>query len=142
MTARDTLGPIQAALFTRLNADTSESSAGSLGDLGVEVFDHVTEGTPKPYVVIGEGYATPRNSHDRFGRRNIETIHIWSDHLGFSEANQIADRVIQLVDNQELTVANHTNVIAQLDFDQTIDDPDPDIRHVILRFVFVTEQTP
>lgn len=136
MTARSALGPLQTAIYTVLDGDAT------LGGLVTGVFDFVPEGQQKPYVVVGEAYATPRNSQDRYGRRNTETIHVWSDHLGYSEVNTIMDRIVELLDHQSLTVTDHDVVLANLDFSQTLDDPDPDIRHGVLRFAFVTEQTP
>jgi hypothetical protein len=136
MTARNTFGPLQTALYTKLGGDAT------LSGLVTGVFDEVPEGTQTPYMVIGEAYATPRNSHDRHGRRTVETIHVWSDHLGFSEANTITDRIVGLLDHQPLTVTDHDVVLAHFEYDQTIRDPDPNLRHVVLRFAFTTEQTP
>lgn len=135
-TAIDTFGPLQSAIFSKLDGDAT------LSGLVTGVFDDVPEGTQYPYVVVGEAYGTPRNSHDRHGRRNIETLHIWSDYHGYSEVNSIADRVIKLLDHQALTVTGHDVVLAHYEFAQTVEDPDPDIRHLVLRFAFTTEQTP
>lgn len=135
MTARDTLSPLQSAIYTRLTGDAA------LMALIEGVFDFVPEGTQYPYVTIGEAVATPRNSQDRYGRRAAETFHIWSDHLGYSKITQIADRIVQLLDHQPLTVTGHDTVLANFEFFQTLQDPDPDIRHGVLRIAFTTEQT-
>lgn len=134
--------PIQTAVYTLLNADVGESAAGSLGDLGVDgVFDEVPEGTNKPYVVVGEAYETPDNSHDRKGRRTVITIHVWSDQQGFKEAVGIADRIVDLLDHTTLTIAGWTHIATRFDFMQTLRDPDVDIRHVPIRFVVTSEET-
>lgn len=134
MTARDTLGPLQTAIYVRLTGDAT------LMNLITGVFDHVPEGTDKPYVVVGEAFATPRNSQDRFGRRTAQNIHVWSDQLGYSQVNQIANRIIALLDHQPLTVTGHDVVLANFEFQQTLDDPDRRLRHGVVRFGLTTEQ--
>jgi len=129
------MGPIQTAIYALLNAD------GTLGAMIEGVFDEVLEGTNKPYVVIGEAYETAENSHDRKGRRTVITIHVWSDHQGFSEVNTIGNRIIDLLDHTSLTVSGWTQIATRLDFSQTIRDPDPDIRHLPIRFEVTTEET-
>jgi hypothetical protein len=134
--------PIQTAVYTLLDADVDESGAGTLGALGVEgVFDEVTEGTNKPYVVVGEAYETPDNSHDRKGRRTVITIHVWSDQQGFKESVEIADRIVDLLDHTSLTITGWTHIATRFDFMQTLRDPDPDIRHVPIRFAVTAEET-
>lgn len=135
MTSRDTLGPLQTAVYAKLSGDAT------LTALITGVFDHVPEGTGYPYVVVGEAFATPRNSQDRKGRRTAENIHVWSDHLGYSELNAIADRIIELLDHQALTVSGHDIVLSNFEFQQTLDDPDPDVRHGVIRFGFTSEQS-
>ena len=134
--------PIQTAVFSLLDADFVESGAGTLGALGVEgVFDEVPEGTNKPYVAVGEAYETPDNSHDRKGRRTVVTVHVWSDQQGFKESVEIADRIVDLLDHTSLTIAGWTHIATRFDFMQTLRDPDPDIRHVPIRFVVTAEET-
>jgi len=134
--------PIQTAVYTLLDADVDLSGAGTLGDLGVVgVFDEVPEDTLKPYVVIGEAYETPDNSHDRKGRRTVVTVHVWSDQQGFKEAVEIADRIVDLLDHPSLTVAGWSHIATRFDFMQTLRDPDLDIRHVPIRFAVTVEET-
>ncbi|MEX1037861.1 MAG: DUF3168 domain-containing protein [Acidimicrobiia bacterium] len=134
--------PIQTAIYVLLDADLDESGAGTLDDLGVVgVFDEVPEGTNKPYVVVGEAYETPDNSHDRKGRRTVVTVHVWSDQQGFKESVEIADRIVDLLDHTPLTIAGWTHIATRFDFMQTLRDPDPDIRHVPIRFVVTAEET-
>lgn len=125
---------IQTAVYALLSGDAT------LSGLVTGVFDEVPEGTAYPYVVVGEAFETPDNSHDRHGRRTTETIHVWSDHQGFSEAVEIADRVVELLDHQTLAVSGFHHVTTRFDFMQTLRDPDLDIRHVPVRFVVVTEE--
>ena len=128
------LGPVQAAMYGVLIGDAT------LGALISGVFDEVPEGTPRPYMVIGEALETPANSHDRFGRETVETLHVWSDHRGFSQVSEIAARVVALLDHQPLTIAGHHHVVTRYEFGQQLKDPDPSLRHTVLRFRVVTEQ--
>ena len=129
------MGPIQAALYAALTADSSLMAVVS------GVFDWVPEGTAMPYVTIGETLATPRNAHDRFGRRHVTTVHVWSDQQGFKETNSIMTLIVQALDHQVLTVVGHDAVMVHYEFEQTLNDPDPEIRHGVLRFAITTEET-
>ena len=127
-------GAVQAAIYDVLSGDAA------LGALISGVFDEVPEGTACPYVVIGEALETPANSHDRFGRETVETLHVWSDHRGFSRVSEIAARVVALLDHQPLTIAGHHHVVTRYEFGQQLSDPVPHLRHTVLRFRVITEQ--
>jgi hypothetical protein len=136
MTARSTIGPLQTALYGVLNGDAT------LGALITGVFaPRAPEGQQKPYVVIGDAYATPRSAHDAHGRRTVETIHVWDDQPSLTRITQILDRITVLLDHQTLTVAGHDAVLVHHDFEQVMSDPDPEIQHGILRLAITTEQT-
>jgi len=129
------MGPIQAAIYGALTGDAT------LMALVTGIYDSVPEGTAMPYVSIGEAVATPRNAHDRFGRRNVATLHVWSRHQGFTEINAIMSRITAILDHQPLTVTGHDAVMVHHEFEQTLNDPDPEIRHGVIRFAITTEET-
>lgn len=131
MTTTRPMAGIQTAIFERLAADD---------ELGAAVFDHVPEGAPYPYVVIGEAIETPNNWHGGHGRDTTVNLHVWSRQRGFSEANRIADRITQLLDHQPMTVPGHAVISVRHEFSQTLRDTDPEIRHVPIRFRITTEQ--
>lgn len=133
-TATTPLLGIQSALYRRLNTDTT------LRAMITGVFDEVPEGQTYPYVVIGEAWETPRNSHDGFGREVVTTVHVWSRYRGFAEGLRIAERIVTLVDHQELPVTGHIVDSIRHEFIQTLRDPEPEIRHVAIRFRVTTEQ--
>lgn len=128
------LGPVQVAVYETLTDDPT------LMGLITGVFDEVPEGQPLPYVVIGEAVEQPDNHHGGFGRETVETLHIWSGHRGFSEAQTIAARAIALLDHQALDVTGQHHIATRYEFAQTLTDPDPHLRHLVLRFRIVTEQ--
>jgi len=127
-------GPVQAAIYDVLSDDAT------LMGLVSGVFDEVPEGTAYPYVVIGEALEIPDDSHDRDGRETVETIHIWSEYRGFSQLGTISGRVVALLDGQPLDVDGWHHVATRYEFGQTLRDPNPHLRHTVLRFRVVTEQ--
>ncbi|MGH3599812.1 MAG: DUF3168 domain-containing protein [Pseudonocardiaceae bacterium] len=125
---------IQAAIFSRLTADVT------LAGLVTGVFDEVPEDAAHPYVVVGEAIETPRNAHAQFGREVVVTLHVWSRYRGFAQAITIVNRITALLDQQPMSIAGHAVVSVRHEFTQTLRDPDPEIRHVPIRFRVTTEQ--
>ena len=134
LTARSPLLPLQTAMYQRMVADDT------LMGMVSGVFDDVPEGQAKPYVVIGEAIETPRNNHGQFGRETVVTLHIWSEHAGFSEALNIQNTTVELFDHQPLSVDGQHVVSVRYEFSQPLRDPDPHIRHGVIRFRVTTEQ--
>lgn len=136
MTAPAPMLPVQQAIYTQLTGNTA------LMDLISGVFDYTPEDIPYPYVVIGEATDVPDNSHDRFGRETVVTLHVWSQYRGHSQGLAIAAKVTGLLDHQPLTITGLDHIATRFEFSQTLTDPEPpgDIRHVVLRYRVVTEQ--
>lgn len=132
------MAPVQAAVLQRLKTDSALSA------LITGVYDYLPEETPFPYVMVGEATDTADNSHDRFGRQTVVTLHVWSQYRGYAQALRIADRVTALLDHQPLTIVGLAHVVTRFEFSQTLTDPEPPgtIRHVVLRYRVVTEQPP
>ncbi|MFJ3705029.1 MULTISPECIES: DUF3168 domain-containing protein [unclassified Streptomyces] len=130
--------PIQRAIFAVLTADEV------LTDAIAAVHDYLPEQAAYPFVVIGEAIETPDNSHDRYGRQTVVTLHVWTQARGHTEGLTIAKRVTALLDHQPLTIEGLDHVVTRHEFSQTLTDPEPpgNIRHVVLRYRVVTEQPP
>lgn len=126
---------VQTAIYDKLTGDST------LMALITGVYDHVPEGTVHPYVVIGETTATAENAHDRIGKDQVVTLHVWSKQHGFSEALEIAARICTVLEHQSLTVSGYDHVLTAFEFAQTLRDPDPEIRHVPVRFRILTSAT-
>ncbi|MDA2805703.1 DUF3168 domain-containing protein [Nocardiopsis suaedae] len=134
LVARRPARGIQTALFQRLSGDSA------LAGLGAQVRDHVDEQLPHPYVSIGEiSTEAPNNAHDMLGRDTTIYVHAWSTQRSWDEANDIADRIVQLVDHQPMTVPGHRVVAVRFEFGQNVPDEDDRIRHVAMRFRITTE---
>lgn len=138
MTAPTSLWPVQTAVRAKLKADAT------LTALITNVYDYVPEAAAYPYIVIGEALETPALAHDRFGRHTVPTLHVWDQYQGFKRVLEIGARVNALLDHQPLTITGLAHVVTRFEFSQTLTDPDGDgdIRHLVLRYRVVTEQTP
>jgi hypothetical protein len=134
--SRSPVHPVQEALYGKFTGD------GTLMALIEGVFDQVPEGQAYPYVRIGDHLSTPDNDHGGFGREITVTIHVWTKTRGNKQGQAIAARVGELLDHQErqLTVTGHRVVSIRQEFDQAVPDPDPQIRHHVLRFRIITDQ--
>lgn len=137
MKSIDPTWPLQVGIYQCLNSDSELSSLAS-------VYDIPPEGASMPYVVISEALSIPANLHNTFRRETSWTIHTWSQKRSNRIGNQIAARVVALLDHQEreLTplVEAHTVVSSRWEFSQTLNDPHPDIRHRVDRFRIITAQ--
>lgn len=127
----DALFPLQQALYTALDAA-----------LDADVYDDVPEGASYPYVVVGEFTEIPENAHDRFGARITATLHVWSSYHGTKDALAIRSSIVEELDHQAITVAGFDTIAARHEQTIVIRDPDEDLRHIAVRFSFVTEKTP
>ncbi|WP_327376199.1 DUF3168 domain-containing protein [Streptomyces sp. NBC_01216] len=138
MTAPAPMLPVQQAVYSTLTGNAP------LMALISGVYDYVPESADYPFVVIGEAIETPDNAHGRFGRETVITLHVWSQHRGHSQGLSIAAAVTALLDHQPLTITGLDHIVTRYEFSQTLTDPEPpgDIRHVVLRYRIVTEQTP
>lgn len=132
------LNPIQAALVELLAGDATLTTL-----MGPDsVHDQVPEGDPYPYIRLGEHLSVPANDLTSFGRRVTETLHIWTKSRGNGPGQAIATRVNELLDHKTgaLVIEGHKVVSIRNEFDQALTDPNPDIRHHVLRFVIETAQ--
>lgn len=135
-TPQDALLEVQIAQINALKANSDLMSLLA----GDGVYDHVPEGTSRPYIVIGEAIETPGNAHDRYGKEIVATNHVWSEHRGYKEALQAMNLMVATLEQQPLDVDGFHHVMTQFEFSQTLRDPDPTIRHALARFRIVVEQ--
>lgn len=139
----EVLRPAQEALYARLRGDEAlrDLLAAPGGPRGLHgVYDGAPEGAPYPYVVLGEAVETPRNAHGAFGAEVLADVHVWDQARTFSTAQRVAGRVRALLDHQPLAVAGHVVVSVRHEQTQTLRDPDPELRHLLVRIRITTEQ--
>ncbi|MFJ4907724.1 DUF3168 domain-containing protein [Streptomyces sp. NPDC093249] len=135
-TAATPMLPIQTAVYATLTADALFLAQASL-------YDYVPEAAVYPFVTIGEAIETPDNTVAGLGRQTVITLHVWTRARGHTPGLRIAARITELLDHRPLSVAGFRHIATRFEFSQTLTDPEPpgDIRHVVLRFRIVTEQT-
>ena len=104
------------------------------------VVDEVREGQAYPYVVVGEHVSSPANDLRAFGRDVSETIHVWTRAQGFSTGQTIANLIVGLLDHRVaelsalLAPGGFRCVSIRHEYAQALRDPDPALRHHVLRF--------
>jgi hypothetical protein len=130
---------LQAAIVAKLKGDAPLVTL--LGGRQA-VFDQPPEGEAYPYVRVGDHLSIPDNDLTSYGRQITETLHIWTKARSNKQGQDIADRITALLDHQvdALTLAGHRIVSIRAEFDQALTDPDPQIRHHVLRFRVITAQ--
>lgn len=146
MISKSPLNPLQKVLFARLNGDATLAALLGSSVSDVRIVDQPREGMPYPYVRIGDHLSIPDNDHTSFGREVTETLHVWTKKRGNASGQDIAARIVVLLDHQTetlsalLAVEGHKVVTIRAEFDQALTDPDPEIRHHVLRFRVATAQ--
>lgn len=131
MTNSSPLWPIQVAVRTVLLADTQ---------LTADVYDHVPEDATFPYITVGEATEVADNTHQTFGHQSTVTLHIWTKARSHKPGLEILQHVKRLLDRQPLDVDGRHTVQVRHEFAQTLRDPDPEIRHIPVRFRVTTQE--
>jgi hypothetical protein len=141
--------PLQRAIVARLRADGTLTGklAKVKGTVSTPaVVDEVKEGQAYPYVRVGDHLSVPDNTLTSFGRQVTETIHVWTQAGSMGPGQDIADDVVRLLDHQDralsalLATYGQECVRVSYEYGQALDDPDPEIRHHVLRFRIETAQ--
>lgn len=133
------VNPMQKALLVRLAGDST--LMGLLGGAG-RIVDQIPEGSLYPHIRLGESLSIPDNAHGQYGREVTQTLHVWTKTRTNAQGQDIAARANELLDHQPaaLIIEGHKTVSIRCEFDQALTDPDPQIRHHVLRYRVVTEQ--
>jgi hypothetical protein len=139
MTAIDPSDAIQAGLYELFTDDAT------LMGLVNGVFDGVPEDIEPNYLVIGEVMSAPDGTHSGEGRETGATIHTWTRAESHAPGNTIGARVVALLWHRhadlDQLVAGHDVWRIEHEFAQTMDDPEPGIRHRVDRFRIWTRQS-
>jgi len=150
ITMRSPITAIQQVIVAQLRADAT--LAGLLAPIKnvtpstPAVVDQPAEGQAKPYIRVGDNLSIPDHDHTSGGREVTVTLHVWTKERSSKPGQTIADRVTALLDHQvasfsaALEALGHRCVSIRQEFDQALEDPDPEIRHHVLRFRVQTQQ--
>ena len=142
--------PLQRAIVARLRGDATLAgllaSVKNVTPAVPAVVDEVKEGQAYPYVRVGDHLSTPAGDLTSFGRQVTATLHVWTKANSMGPGQTIADRVVALLDHQHAALSEllaplgHRCVLIHWQFGQALDDPDPEIRHHVIRFRVETAQ--
>lgn len=139
MTAVDPSNALQAGLYALLSGDAT--LAGLVGG----VYDGVPENASPPYVTIGEITSIPDGVHGKEGRQTSVMVHTWTSGDGMAPANAIGARVVALLWHRhaalDAVVSGHDVWRVSHEFAQTMDDPEPHLRHRVDRFRIWSSQS-
>lgn len=142
MVSKSPMGPLQVAIVATLKAGSTLT--GLLG--GQFIYDQrAPEGKAEPYVLVGDHLSIPDNTHTTVGRDATLTVHIWTRARSNKQGQDIAEAVNELLDYQIAAVdahlVGHKVVAIRNSFDQALTDPDPELRHHVIRYRCQTTQT-
>ena len=91
------LNIIQQGLYHKLSGD------GVLMGMVNGIFDAVPQGTPLPYIVIGDGLQRQEANDVTLARCEL-TLHVWTDSSGRKTALTIMNRIYGLLHQGALTL--------------------------------------
>jgi hypothetical protein len=116
------LRPLRTALYAKLTAVPALAGRVSAKPL---------ENGPFPYVQLGTITEFPDDMHSAQGLEASVVIHVW-DKEAESDAGvfDLYAAVDAALDRQPLTITGFSEVRIKHAQHQTIDDPDPDVRHI------------
>lgn len=136
MTA-DSQWPFQQAVYTALLGDATLQ--GFIGN-PARVYDHVPQDSTFPYVVAGESSGLPWDTKDSDGMEQTLMVHTWSRYRGSKEVKQIMSAIVDVIDQQALSVMGHTLVQLRFEFSDILLDLDGLTRHGVQRFRAMTDE--
>ena len=93
---------VQKALYAKLNGDATLSA------MITGVYDRVKDGTPFPYVVLGDAVMEDMATQTAAMQRVQVQIEVFSRNGGRKEALEIANRVQLLLHEGSLSISGHT----------------------------------
>ena len=96
---------LQKAIYQTLSGDST------LLAMVNAVYDRPPQGSPYPYITIGESTVSDWSSKTTAGTEEIVKLHIWSRNGGRKETASIMERVYQLLHQASLTVTGQTLIL-------------------------------
>jgi hypothetical protein len=124
---------LQQAVYTTLT-----THAGVSAIVGAKVFHRVPDGTPLPFIVIGQDIVTGRDESGDFSDCDI-TVHAFAD--GLPKAKQLAGQVIAAL-NAPVALTGFSIHEIHRGATRHVTDPDGLTGHSIIEFEYVVQATP
>ena len=126
---------LQKAIHATLAGDASLSAR--LG--GAKIYDATPPSVAFPYVSFGRTSVYDWSTGTESGTEQLLTVHVWSKARGKTEALEIMEAIRGLLEDSDLTLADHRLINLRLEFAEARFDEDLSIHHGLLRFRAVTE---
>ena len=115
-----------------LNADATLTGSGG-GQLGATIFQGVADDAAFPYVELGPDTEVLENTFGRNGRDLTTSLEIWDNNNEGSAANDINNRIMELLDfTSSLVVTGWTVVSVHLDGTNTFKEDN--FKHISARY--------
>jgi len=137
------LKELQEAIFTTLKAHVGLTALLALDPVdGVSpaIFDHATQDSTFPYIVVGEPNGTEHDADDIQGWDGQINIHSYSQERGFSEIMDIWRQTDDALHRETPTVTDARIVTLHRESADTILDPDGLTRQGIHTFRVILEE--
>lgn len=137
------LSEVQTAIYNVLvPSGTLDAQLAALNVTGV--FDEVPENQAFDYISFGPTTEGPQNTLGRRGYLMTVQMDIWSNQLGFKNAQAILARMNTLLDQKTLSLASQSHVYTMYDQAQEIKDPAEGpagpIRHIPVRYKIFSQE--
>ncbi len=127
---------VQKSLVQALKSDVVLSGLLS----GQNVFDHVPQRSPWPFVSIGNVASRDLSMSDsESGAEHFVTVHVWSRAKGKKQCYEIMEVVRSILHDSHPTVEGHALVNLRYVSSDVGLDPDGETVHGVMRFRVVTE---
>lgn len=134
------LSALQNAVGNMLADDAALTTL--LGDRNGRIQGAASPTVDLPYVSIGESDSIDQSVQSLSAKRVRFQAHIWTNERGFDLNKKIEARIVELLDENEFTVAGHRIVScfhARSDF---MRDPEDGVRHGVSDFDIDIEPSP
>lgn len=103
------------------------------------LFDDVPQGTPYPYLTLGQSAVRDWSTASDTGDEHTLTLHVWSRAGGRRETHEIMGALRAALHDRPLALAGHRLINLRHQISEARREPDGDTYHGIVRFRAVTE---
>lgn len=126
---------LQKTIYSALTADAALTALLS----GQKIYDDVPQGTPFPYITLGESSVRDWSTGSEDGDEHVLTMHVWSRAKGRQQVHQIMDALHGTLDDAELSLNGHTLINLRHELSEARREADGETYHGIVRYRAVTE---
>ena len=126
---------LQQALYAAVTGSASLSAL--IGP--PRVYDDVPQGTPFPYLTLGQSTLRDWSTGTDDAEEHILTLHVWSRAGGRKVMHEVMDALRATLHDQPLVLSGHRLVNIRHEISEARRDPDGETYHGIVRFRAVTE---